>query len=149
MPVVEVVLPSTVLPELVIKLIPCEKVLRVVMELFDITLLLVLPSLIPCAKVPLVSMLQFLISTPVTLSAEIAVDPLPVVVTLKPAQSRITLFDPAPFKMSAAEGQFISESRVVLVVNNAPHAGVTACTLVVFSNIRTPASQAVRIIMSL
>ena len=141
MPVVEAELLSIVLPELVINEIPCEKVLRVVMVLFDTTLALVLPSLTPCDKVSLVSMLQFFISMPVTSEAEIAVEPRPVVVILKSTQSRITLFDPAPLKKSAVEGQFISESRVVLVVNVVPQAGVTACAVVVLSSIKTPASH--------
>ena len=101
MPVVEAELLSIVLPELLINEIPCENVLRVVMVLFDITPVLESLNLIPCAKVPLTTMLQFFISTPVTLEAVMAVEPRPEVVTLNPAQSMMTLFDPAPSKMSA------------------------------------------------
>ena len=121
MPVVEDVLLSTVLPELVLKEIPCEKVLKVMMVLFDITLALVFLKLIPCDKVSLVSMLQFFISMPVTPVAEMAVEPRPVVVTLKPAQSRTTSVDPA-LKKIAVEGQIMSALSVVLVVKTVPQA---------------------------
>jgi len=36
----------------------------------------------------------------------------------------------------------MSESRVVSVVNVVPQDGVTACTIVVFSNIKTPENKA-------
>jgi hypothetical protein len=96
------------------------------MVLLDTTLALVSKKNTPCDAVSFVSMLQFLISTPVTLKAETALEPLPVVVILNPAQSRTTLFDPAPFRLRAVEGQFMSVSSVVLAVNIVPQAGVTA-----------------------
>ena len=60
-----------------------------------------------------------------------------VVLILKPAQSRTTLFDPA-LKRIAREGQFMSESNIVSVVSVVSQAGVTAYIFVVFNNIRTP-----------
>ena len=140
-PVVEIVLPSIRLLELRIKRIPAEKILAVVMMLFEISMLLVSTTFIPNPEGASVSISQFFIITPVTLEAE---TPLPPVTEIaKPAQSRITLFDPAPLKKSAVEEQFMSESKVVLVVNVVPQAGVTACIFEEFSNIRKPANKAV------
>jgi hypothetical protein len=63
-----------------------------------------------------------------------------VVLILKPAQSRTTLFDMA-VKPIAKEGQFMSELSIVSAVSVVLQGGVTAYILVAFRNIRTPAKK--------